>query len=149
MTLILILCVAEARISAFTEDDRSRRTCRGTGGLHAFLQPLVVAELAFYDLGIPTVPLKFRHFKRASDLAITAADTKRTVPGNSAPVALLQGSERATGDARRIEAVHALPLDEGELITIRLLIQLNNVLGLCIQASWHVPDAAGKERVRR
>jgi len=144
MTLILILCVAEARISAFTEDDGSRRAGRGTGGLHAFFQSLVVAELAFHDLGVPTVPLKLWYLKRTRDLAIAAADTKRTIPGNSAPVALLQRSKRATGHARRIGTVHALPLDEREGIAIRLLIELNNVLGLCIQAGGHVPDTAGR-----
>src|SRR5208283_3302263 len=115
-------------VRALAKDHRSSGAHRRACGLLILLQALIEAELAFDDLRIPLVPFELRNIERAGHLTVAAPDTARTIPCHSAPLALRQRSKWAAGYAGGIEAVHALPFDEGEVCSTRFLVELDNVL---------------------
>src|SRR3974390_1613622 len=134
------LLALREKIATFAENDGVRWTYCSARRLLVFLQSLVEAEFTFDDLRIPLVPLELRYVERTSDFAITASDAKRAVPGDRSPCVLLQGPERAASNASRVEAVHALTLDKGEVISVSLAIELDNVLRLGVEIGGNIPQ---------
>ena len=152
---VLARCARDAllgflqKVRPFAEDHGVCRTHLGAGRLLIFLQALIEAELALHDLRVPLVPLELWHIERTADLTIAASDTQRAIPGNGAPCVLLQCAKGATRNARGIQAVHTLPLHEGEAVSVLFAIQLNNVLGLGVKIGWNIPQAGQDCRVNR
>src|SRR5271166_5316612 len=136
------------QVHPLAEDDCARGTHFGAGRLLAPLQALVETKLALDNFRIPLVPFELWHIERAGHLTVTAADTERAIPRDRAPLALLQGPKWAAGHAGGIEAVHALPFDEGEAST-GPPVELDNVLGLRVEIRRDVPETGGQSRFKR
>src|SRR5579864_7145600 len=101
----------------------------GTSRLEAFLQS-VTAKFALRYTWIETCPLKTRNVKRAGDRAVAAADAFVGGPADYAGLRILmQGLERTSCCARRIQAMHTLALHEREGRPVVRLVELNDVAG--------------------
>src|SRR5271165_858759 len=144
---VLVRCIRDAflalgqEVVTLAENHRTRGAHRGACRLLILLQALVETELALDDLRIPLVPLKLWHIEGAGNLTVAAPDTERTIPRDRTPLVLLQRAKRTAGCARGIKAVHALLLDKGEVRSIRLPVELDDVLGLGVEVRWDVPES--------
>src|SRR5579864_1046122 len=107
----------------------ARWTHTGASGLEAFLQS-VTAKFALRYTWIETCPLKARNMKRAGDRAVAAADAFVGGPADYAGLRIfVQGLERTSCCARRIQAMHTLALHEREGRPVVRLVELNDVAG--------------------
>ncbi|HVO79052.1 MAG TPA: hypothetical protein VMT39_03485 [Candidatus Bathyarchaeia archaeon] len=116
---------------ALSENHGMGRTDVCTGGLLTGREPLL-AELALHDLGVECIPVELGNLVRTGDPAIAAADALLRRPRDDAgdPV-FLQRMEEARRHTERIDAVHALALDEGEgaAFTVLWFVELYDVPG--------------------
>src|ERR1700739_4668874 len=94
----------------------------------------MTAEFTLRAPGIEAGPLEARDVIRARDCAVPAPDAFLGGPADDATFrVLMQGLERTTGCARRIQAMHALSLHEGEGRSVLGLVELDDVARNLVQ----------------
>src|SRR5450759_69509 len=107
---------------------RSRRAIVGTSRTLS-LGKTAQAELALTHEAQCAVPLEFGHVERAGVLAVTTADALPRVHRHHPIRGLVQRADRARRDARRVQALHALPLYEaslasGQIVTLNVGVSI-------------------------
>src|SRR5947209_5395171 len=110
----------------------------------------MAAQFALRDSRIEAHPLKTRDVVRACDRAVTAADALGFVPANRAGFRILvQSLERASGSTSRLQAVHALALDERRRAAVRRFVEFDYVTGEIVEIVRRLVQAIAASIGRR
>src|SRR5208283_5122710 len=111
-----------AEIGDLAEQRRAGRADVAAGWNLALLLQMI-AELALGDLAERVVEIILRHAERAGVDAIAAADAGiRVVSDDTGDRILAHGGDRAYRHAGGIDAVQAMPLDDGEAVDLAVLL---------------------------
>lgn len=118
------------------EHHGSRWTHGSTARLESLGQTMA-AQFAFRNSGIESGPLEPGNVVWARDCAVTAANALFRAPTHDAALwILVQSLEGASRSARRIEAVHALPLHKREGRSVLRLVELDHISSEIVQIGW-------------